>query len=383
MPTHDFAQHNAGVQRLMSAFERGAAPRVPAAIRAPTRFFVFCRETNRKGYTFRDYYNNPDIMWELQLAGHSWMCTHLAGDRRMGPPEDCWPGVVVDFHGGGEESYLGNDIFCTDDQVLDSHPFLRESRQRLADAPTPDPLTSGWMPKQREFYECFEEKRRRHEFEGLPVGSTQVRLGTDGPFTVAQKLRGTAELCLDLMEDPAFAHQLLTFVTDATVRYIETWAERVGAVFPRQSWGMADDSICLLGEDMYRRFVLPYHRRLYDHFSNGGPNSMHCCGPAHHLHHILVDELNIRQFDCGYATDVPAARVEVGPEITYQWRFSPRLLCSQTSAGIRDAVQTMFSSGACSGRRLMIQEVAYAQLCPERWHEMYRAIKDICVYDSG
>ena len=376
----DFSRHNEHVRSLMDAFRRGEAPRVPASISTPTRFFVFCAEINRRGYTFTDYYNDPDVMWELQLEGRRWFSTNLIGDRPMGPPATQWPGVVVDFHGGGEEAYLGNEILCQPDQVLDSLPFLLDDKQRLDRLPLPDPMRSGWLAKQREFFEAFEDTRKRKDYHGLPVGPTQVRLGTDGPFTVAQKLRGTAEFCLDLVQDPAFARRLLHYVTEATVRYIEAWAPIVGQQFPKQSWGIADDSICLINEAMYREFVLPCHRRLYETFSTGGPNSMHCCGPAHHLHRTLVDELNIRHLDCGYATDVAFAREHVGPEIAYNWRFNPRLLCSRSADGTADAVRRMFASGACEGRRLMIQEVAYAQLRPRRWQEMYDAIRGTCVY---
>jgi len=57
------------------------------------------------------------------------------------------------------------------------------------------------------------------EFEGLPV-LPPVSIpgeGSDGPLDVAYKLRGAAELCMDMLDDEKYYHDLMSFITDCVI----------------------------------------------------------------------------------------------------------------------------------------------------------------------
>ncbi len=372
----DFKRHNEEVQELWDSFNSGKPIRTPAVMGVRTRYYVFNKEINDKGYTFRDYYNNPEVMMELQLKGQKWSRFNVVHDREMGLPDE-WDGIYVDFHGITEEAWLGNEIFWSDDNVVDSWPMLQEDKNKFYDLEIPDPLHGTLMARVYEYYEYLEDKRKNFEYEGRPIGRTIVQIGTGtGLFTLATKIRGTSEVCIDMYEDPDYYHDLMNFLTEASITRTEAWCDFLGIEYPQPSWGFPDDSIQLLSKDMYRRMVLPYHKRQFDVFSKGGPNSMHICGAAHHLHKIIRDELNVQTFDCGYGTDVIAGRREVGPEVLYQWRFHPNLLCDDVGGEIEKAVKWMFDSEAREGGRFILSEVSYAGMKLDNWDRMYKAAKE-------
>ena len=90
-------------------------------------------------------------------------------------------------------------------------------------------------------------------------------------------LRGQA-LLVDLVADPDYADRLMGFIIDAAIHRVRAF---------RQFWGdeslgvgLADDSIQLISTALYRRRVLPHHRRFLDTFLPDRPRSIHLCGDA-------------------------------------------------------------------------------------------------------
>ena len=245
--TPDFKKHNEMVARLWQEFEQGSPSRVPAVLNVRTRYFVFNKEINQKGYTFKQYYNNPKKMMKLQLEGQKWSRLNVIQDRQMGLPEQ-WDGIFVDFRGVAVEAiWLGCEPFYCADNVLDCYPLLKNNRNMLYELDIPSPIhDNGIEQKTYDFYQYLEERRENLEFEGRPIGKSTVDLTTAGPFTVATKMRGTSELCLDIYEKPNYVHDLLSFVTEAIIRRIKAWSDLLGIKYPQQEWFLLEDTIAFL-----------------------------------------------------------------------------------------------------------------------------------------
>lgn len=370
-----YRRHNAEVYQLWRDFAVGRPERVPITIRTPTRFFLQRREINMEGFTFLDYYHHPEIMWEMQLRGQRWKRLTLLSDEYMGYPKQ-WNGILVDFHGGLEEVWLGNKPVYFPDNVMDSLPALQENKNALWDWELPDPRHGPMMERVFEYYAYFEDKRKHSDYDGVPVGPTQLLLGTDGPFTLATKLRGTAELCLDMLTEPDYYHHLLDYVTTASINRIKCWLDFLGQTYPRASWSLSDCAISMLSPAQYREFVMPYHQRWMDAFSTGPYNSMHSCGPVHHLHKAIVDNVRITWFDCGFIADLGYSRRQVGPKIHFNWRFHPSVQASASETEIDGAVRKMLASGVTQGRRFVVEEVAYPDIDLRRWETLYRTLRE-------
>lgn len=378
----DWRRHNAEVHRLWSDYAAGRPSRVPMVVRVPVRFSLQRRDINVEGYTFKEYYDNPEIMWEMQLRCQRWKRTHLPCDHYMGYPKQ-WDGVYVDFHGGLEAVWLGNQPAYFDRNVMDSYPALQEHKERLYDWAPPDPRHGPLMERMYEYYAYLEDKRTRCDYDGVPVGPTQLLLGTDGPFTTATKLRGTSEVCLDMLTDSEYYRELMEYITAASIRRMQDGMEFMGRRFPNPIWGYADCTVCILSKPHFRQFVLPYHQRIMDAFSTGPYNHLHSCGPVHHLHKMIHDHARVTAFDCGFITDAAYSRRECGPTVSYSWRFHPVLQSSASEAEVVAAVRKMMASGVTEGRRFTIEEVAYPEVSLDRWGRFYGTVKELGRYPAG
>jgi uroporphyrinogen-III decarboxylase len=257
----------------------------------------------------------------------------------------------------------------------------------------PDPLHGGLMGRAMGFYETMHDRCRNLEFEGLPVfpPRTIPGEGCDGPLDAAYKLRGAAEVCLDLLTDPDYYHDLMTFITDCLIRRmkaIRQWRwERYPdspdqGEFRRPGYGFADDAIVLLSLEQYREFVFPYHRRLMEEFSDGGRIGVHLCGDAARFFRFLRDHLNVYSFDTGFPVDHGELRRELGPEVQISGGPTVMVLRDGPIPAIRDRVRHICESGIMEGGKfVLIAANNMAPLTPvEHVAAMYEAAKEFGRY---
>jgi uroporphyrinogen-III decarboxylase len=349
-------EHNLNAAKVWQDFEEGRPSRVPCVFNIGGQFWMLTPRTNTHGYSFEQYFHDPAVQWQAQLAKRKWLREQPIQDAQLGLPDE-WDGLTPDFQNTYEAEWFGCRLVFHDGEVPDSIPMLRERKADLAAMSIPDPIHDRVQGRALEFYRYFEERRKRDGFEDRPVGASVLSgSGTDGPFTVSCNLRGTTELCLDLYEDPKFAHELLGLVTEATIVRLKAVLGFNGAEFPRQGWGFADDSIMLLSETQYREFVLPHHQRLLTTFSQGGPNSVHLCGSVQRLLPLLQKELNIQDFDLGFPVDLGQLRKALGPAALLRGNLHPRILRDGPASLIREQTAAILRSGAMEGGRYIFSE---------------------------
>ncbi|MDI6827854.1 MAG: uroporphyrinogen decarboxylase family protein, partial [Armatimonadota bacterium] len=260
----DFEAHNREVKEVWDAYYIGKPIRVPMILGLNVRYYLFTSWLNPRQITFQEYSEDPELMLETQLEFQYYVRHNLLQDAEMGMPKQAWHAVYVDLQNTYEASWFGCPIRYYDGQVPDTEPILSDSRKRmLFDKGMPDPFKSGSMEKNLRFYEKLKDKIRNFTFMGLPVSDViPSGLGTDGPFTAAVNLRGATKLCMDIYDDPEYVHELLKYITEATITRIKAWRKMLGHELKPKCWGIADDSIQLLSCEAYREFVLPYHKRL-------------------------------------------------------------------------------------------------------------------------
>ena len=352
----DFAAHNEEVRRVREAFEARRPVRVPIEFNLSMRYFIADKQINVDGITWKDFFESPEMMFQMYMRRHRFVRYNVVADWEMGPPEKEWPGAAVDFQNIYEAAWLGCELRYIDerDNPPDIWPMFKEAKEKLYDTEIPDPLHGGLMGRVYEFYEYMEERRRNYLLEGKPVGATSVPTGTDGPFTLACALRGPTEVCLDMYQDEAYYHDLMDFVMRAIISRMKAWRQLLGQPEKSQSFGFADDSIEVLSPQAYKRFVLPYHKRLVEEFSLGGPNSIHLCGRASQHFKILRDELNIQAFDTGFPSDLGKCRQELGPDVLLRGNIHPELLREGPPEGICKAVKDLCQSGVMEGGRFIL-----------------------------
>lgn len=380
----DFEAHNAEVNRVWEAFWAGKPYRVPVTFLTNPKHYLLDPKVNPDWPrpSFAEYSLNLDLMLASQLQYHKWMRFNVLQDREMGLPEQ-WPGPVYDQQNYYEAAWFGCPIEYFEQDVPRFIPILQDDPHQLAHMELPPPL----MPEVVEGTEALREKARGLEFEGRPVGDAQCyALGTDGPFTNACNLRGATEVCLDMYTDPAYYHELMEYITTATIQRLKAMWTYAGWKQPVEVWGFADDSIELLSVKDYMENVYPYHRRLVDELTAGiNPVFIHLCGNVERLLPVLHKELGVGHFDLGFPVDLGRVRKTLGPDVYLNGNLHPGLLQTGPKAAIEAEIKRLCASGVMEGGRWICCEGSnVAPGTPvEHYEVMYNAALKYGRYDQG
>jgi uroporphyrinogen-III decarboxylase len=313
----DFKAHNREIREVWEAWEKGAPLRMPMITGISDRYFVLGGETNPGNVSFCDYSHDKELMFDMQCAFARWRQFNILGDHEMGIPEAGYI-VNVDFQNYYEAAWLGCEVRFPDGEVPYAVPLLGDDNKNLLfDKGLPDPF-GGFMATAREYYDYFTECSKSVLIGGQKISRVGAPfMGLDGMFTLACELRGADNLCMDILEDPDYFHSLMEYLTQATIARLKAWRVFTGEVEITESFGFADDSIMLLSRDMYRDYVLPYHKKLAEATSTmkkrGG---VHLCGDATRHFSLIRDELNIYSFDTGFPVAHRELCEELGPEVS-------------------------------------------------------------------
>ncbi|WP_334115057.1 uroporphyrinogen decarboxylase family protein [Mesotoga prima] len=97
-----------------------------------------------------------------------------------------------------------------------------------------------------------------------------------GPLSLAGELVGVTDLCMKLIEDPAFAESVIDFCSRVVSEYsralIDHGADMIAVLEP---------TAVLLSKRQFKRFALPYFERLRSELSK--PLIYHICGDTEHI----------------------------------------------------------------------------------------------------
>lgn len=315
----DFQKHNREVREVWEAYHKGTPIRIPMITGISDRFFVLNHTTNPKNVSFYDYSNDPELMFEMQCGFSEYAKFHIVGDHQMGIPEEGWT-VNVDFQNYYEAAWYGCEVRYPKGEVPYAVPCLNDdNKDMLFCRGIPDPF-GGFMEKAKQYYDAFQKMSKNRLILGQKITNIGAWFtGTDGVFTLACELRGPDKLCIDMYEDPDWYHQLMDYLTESSIQRIKAWRSYLGLPEKAKAFGYADDSILLLSKEMYREFVLPYHKRVAEAISTmEEPGFIHLCGDATRHFKTIHDELNVSTFDTGFPVNHRALYEELGEDVVIQ-----------------------------------------------------------------
>ena len=390
----DFQAHNADVAALWSDYHDGRPHRVPVRIVGSIRNLIQNPDLNDTGFTFQDFFTDPEAQIRCQLAYQKWCRYHVLCDNEMGPPKDGWL-LGVDFQNSYDAGWFGCPLHYDGNAVPDTIEILKENKNKLYDMECPDPLSGGLMERVVEFYEYMHERCGNLEFEGLPVRAptTIPGEGSDGPLDAAYKLRGAAEVCMDMLTDPDYYHDLMEFITTSLIRRMKAIREWLcvrhpnsleKGQFQRPNFTFADDAVVLLSLDQYQEFVFPYHNRMVQEFSDGGRIGIHLCGNATRFFRFMRDHLNVYSFDTGFPVDLGLVRRELGPEVEILGGPTVMLIKDGPISKIQAEVRDICESGIMEGRKFIF--ITANNMAPgtpvEHIESFYEAVKQFGRYES-
>lgn len=382
----DFARHNEEQQQVWASFRAGNPIRVPVMIGCNPRMLLLDPALNPDGITFEQYMTDPQVHLDVLLRFHHWLRHTLRFDQEMGLPADGWK-LCIDLQNIYEAGWLGAPVYFPETNCPYAAPLLDDDRRNLLfDRGVPDPLDDGgWMTRNWTFYDHVRERiDSGWEYQGRPIAEVEpAGINTDGPFTIAVELRGH-EVCADMLADPDYFHQLMDFITEATIARMRAFRERLGLPIRSHDYGYADDSIALISEQHFRDHVLPYHRRLVETFWTGeGSLSIHLCGDASRLFPILNEELGVTAFDTGFPIDLHDMRKQLGPDVLLQGGPTAERLRSGPVEDIRKETRDLLTGPVKEGR-FILREANNLAPCtpPEHVAAMYETVRAYGRYDT-
>lgn len=380
----DFEKHNEEVRRVWEAFWAGKPIRTPVILGINPRIYLLNPALNTEGITFQQYSEDPDVMARMQVRSQHYVRHHMLQDAEMGSfdrlktPVDGWS-IYPDFQNYYEAAWFGAEVEYRAGQVPDTRPILNSDNKRmLFDRGIPDPFSGSLMAKTWRFYEHMLQHKDDYSYEGVQVAHVnQSCTGTDGPFTAAANLRGATELCLEIYEDPEYVHELLRYITEATIARIRAMRKRLGQEMKPKAFGFADDSIELLSVDVYREFVLPHHKRLIGELAGEGPHSIHLCGNVDRHMPTIKQELNVSIWDAGFPVDYAGMRRALGPEFRIQTGPTVSLLLHGTPDEVASETRRILESGITEGGQFIMREANNLSPCTpvENVAAMYEAVR--------
>jgi len=186
--------------------------------------------------------------------------------------------------------------------------LLKDKRDLIHLTP-PDPLGGGRMHDRVKGAALLREK----------VGDDIPILGwIEGPIAEAADLRGINEIMVDLIDDPAFVHDLFSFILEMELNFARAQIDAGIDII-----GIGDAAASLVGPDLYRTLIYPYQKQMVGSLHDMGcPVRLHICGNTTHL---LTDmgKLGVEMVDIDSLADIDLARKRMGPDVTILGNIDP------------------------------------------------------------
>ncbi|MHC4676523.1 MAG: uroporphyrinogen decarboxylase family protein [Planctomycetota bacterium] len=250
-----------GAKRISAAFKKTFSKENPQIDRVPAYLFTGQCNTQLIGASIREWLLDPKIFVKAQVAAY----------ERYKPDI-----LLMMWDLLTDVEAIGNELKFPEDSLCISSKFALEDKGKLSSLKLPDPAKDGRLPG---YLEALAETKKI-------ITDAIVSGVIAGPWTIAIGLRGATELIRDAIKDPDYAHELMQFCTQASIRF----AEAIIPIGVGLGYSEAPASCSLISPKMYRTFVFPYHKQIVDHFKAKKVGlGLHICGYADP---ILKDMVN-------------------------------------------------------------------------------------------
>lgn len=167
-----------------------------------------------------------------------------------------FPSWWVEYGMAIEPSALGGKVRFPEGQTPSELPMLfhLEDLDQLSEINCD---TDGLMPAALRQY-------RTQMPRILAAGYTLPVVAARGPLALAVFLRGLTPFMMDITDNPAGVHKLLTFTTNAAIQWLKTQAEAVGSSV--EGILVLDDIVGFLSRKHYDEFAHPYLKKVFSSF---------------------------------------------------------------------------------------------------------------------
>jgi uroporphyrinogen decarboxylase len=213
-----------------------------------------------------------------------------------------------------------------------------------------------------------------------------------GIFEVALWMRGFEDFFVDMGDNPGFAEALLDIITENKMRYWKRALETVGenVLVVSEADDLSTQAAPFISPAMYRRFIMPRHRRLFDMIKAAAKNRVyvfyHSCGAIRQMIPLLIEEgvevLNPVQVSAR-GMDSRDLKRDFGDQVTF-WGGgvdTQHVLPHGTPAEVRAEVKRRVEDFAPGGGFVFntVHNVQ-ADVPPENYMAMWEALQEFGTY---
>ena len=225
---------------------------------------------------------------------------------------------------------FGADIeYRTDAPPRSTHP-LHDCKD-LSILSEPNPLVSARMLDRVRAVRWYRER----------YGGEYSILGwVEGPAAEAVDLRDAVNFLIDLMDDEAFAGELMDLCLGVGIDFARAQVE-AGA----DTIGIGDAIASQVSPDVYERLIQPREKKLVGAIRGMGAYvKLHICGNITHLVPGIAD-LGVDILDVDHMVDMPAVRKAVGDSVALAGNIDPVTgIKGGRSDTIRETIRRIYST---------------------------------------
>jgi uroporphyrinogen decarboxylase len=249
--------------------------------------------------------------------------------------------------------------------------------------PWPDPLD----PARFETLKARADRYVHDERKAYILGRNAA-----GIFEVALWVRGLHAFFADLIVRPSFASALLDVITELKMQYWGLALDTVGpnVLIVSEADDIAGQDRALVSPAMYRDFIMPRHRRLFDFIRQRAQARVHVfyhsCGAVMDMIPMLIDEgvdiLNPVQVSAR-GMDTAELKRRFGDRLTFwgggvdtQWVL-PRGTPAEVRQEVRRRIEDLAPGG---GFVFNTVHNVQADVPPENYMAMWEALREYGVY---
>jgi uroporphyrinogen-III decarboxylase len=292
------------------------------------------------GVRFADYYNDPEVMLSSQILGQKWLMENIKTDAYS--ITGAWVGGWTDFQNATEASSMGCQVnFPVNDiPVVHEDGWIRTEKD-LHRLEKMDTINNGLNGKQIEFrWEMMKiADKYPVRFQGGPIfypGENPALTHTsNGPFTNAAYLMGSTQAFTSMITKPDFMRELMRIIVEKTIAWLDfCWQEEE---LDNRDFAWTDDLAAYLSAETWQEVLLPYNKRLRDHFDWA---SMHMCGHTNHLLDIFTNQLKINEYQgFGWEVDLEKIGMIMGGNVVLLGNVNPLLIAEGTPDQVKKATR--------------------------------------------
>jgi uroporphyrinogen-III decarboxylase len=319
-----------------------------------------------QGVNISEYYAQPELQVEVQLAGIQWEYEYLRADSCTRDS--------VGYEGGpvGEAIVFGAEVQRPDGtspRIVHCCESLEDVLRLRVPRPEDNPRLKEHIAQAERFVAAA------HKIGAKLQCGVPKTVGIHPPLSALCALMDPTEVYAAMYTEPERLRAALDRMFEAFVTYREYGAEP-GAL-QGGPFGLADDNISQISADMFCQWEMPYYlkfRRRYRPSRFG----LHTDGPNDQHFKTLADEVKLNSMDIGGFSSLAAAvrhmkgKVHIHGGLQCQDFYSPD---GMTEATRRKALDAMSLAGPGGGFELAIGGECYVGVSPRGIRELVELVE--------